>query len=156
FYSSFQYVTLIGGQLIALGIQILLQQVFLSDKQLHEWGWRIPFAIGAILSLVALYLRRRIHETDVFENEKLSTKHKGTLKELMKHPKAVATVVGLTLGGTLTFYTYTTYMQKFLVNTVGLTKNDSTLLTFSSLFIFAMIQPLFGALSDRIGRRPLL
>jgi MHS family alpha-ketoglutarate permease-like MFS transporter len=156
FYSSFQYVTLIGGQLIALGVQLLLQHVFLTDQQLHEWGWRIPFAIGAVLSLVALYLRSNLHESGAFENEKSTTSKRGTLKELLKHPKAILTVFGLTLGGTLTFYTYTTYMQKFLVNTVGLTKNESTLLTFTSLLIFALIQPLFGALSDRIGRRPLL
>ena len=156
FYSSFQYVTLIGGQLIALGVQLLLQHVFLTDKQLHEWGWRIPFIIGAVLSLTALYLRKNLHESEAFEKEKITQKRKGTLKELLKHPKAIATVAGLTLGGTLMFYTYTTYMQKFLVNTVGLTKNESTLLTFSSLLIFALIQPLFGALSDRIGRRPLL
>ena len=156
FYSSFQYVTLIGGQLIALGVQLLLQHVFLTDKQLHEWGWRIPFIIGAVLSLTALYLRKNLHESEAFEKEKITQKRKGTLKELLKHPKAIATVAGLTLGGTLMFYTYTTYMQKFLVNTIGLTKNESTLLTFSSLLIFALIQPLFGALSDRIGRRPLL
>src|SRR5690349_5791001 len=127
FYSSFQYVTLIGGQLIALGVQLLLQHVFLTGEQLQEWGWRIPFAIGALLSLVALYLRRKLHETEAFEKEKAPAQHKGSLKELLKHPKAIATVIGLTLGGTLSFYTYTTYMQKFLVNTVGLTKNESTL-----------------------------
>jgi MFS transporter, MHS family, alpha-ketoglutarate permease len=156
FYSSFQYVTLIGGQLIALALQLLLQHVFLTDKQLHEWGWRIPFVIGAILSLVAFYLRINLRETDAFESKQLTEKNKGTLKELLKHPKAIATVTGLTLGGTLAFYTYTTYMQKFLVNTVGLTKNQSTLLSFCSLFIFALVQPLFGMLSDKIGRRPLL
>ena len=156
FYSSFQYVTLIGGQLIALGLQLLLQHVFLTDKQLHEWGWRIPFVLGAILSLVALYLRMHLRESDAFEKKNTVIQKKGTLTELLKHPKAIATVTGLTLGGTLAFYTYTTYMQKFLVNTVGLTKNQSTLLSFCSLFIFALIQPLFGMLSDRIGRRPLL
>lgn len=156
FYSSFQYVTLIGGQLIALGLQLLLQHIFLTDKQLHQWGWRIPFVIGAFLSLVAFYLRINLRETGAFENKKATEKNKGTLKELLKHPKAIATVTGLTLGGTLAFYTYTTYMQKFLVNTAGLTKNQSTLLAFSSLFIFALIQPLFGMLSDKIGRRPLL
>ncbi len=156
FYSSFQYVTLIGGQLIALGLQLLLQHVFLTDKQLHTWGWRIPFAIGAILSLVALYLRTHLRESESFENKKENKPGKGTLSELLKHPKAIATVVGLTLGGTLAFYTYTTYMQKFLVNTVGLSKNQSTFLSFCSLLIFALIQPLFGMLSDRIGRRPLL
>ena len=156
FYSSFQYVTLIGGQLIALGLQLLLQHVFLTAAQLQEWGWRIPFAIGALLSLVALYLRMNLHETEAFEKEAAGDTRKGKIKELLKHPKAIATVFGLTLGGTLAFYTYTTYMQKFLVNTVGVSKNQSTLLSFCSLFIFALLQPLFGMLSDRIGRKPLL
>lgn len=154
FYSSFQYVTLIGGQLVALGIQLLLQKLILTEEQLHEWGWRIPFVIGAILSVVALYLRRHLDETKAFETARAPKK--GTVAGLLKHPKAVLTVVGLTMGGTLAFYTYTTYMQKFLVNTVHLTKGQSTLLSFLSLLIFALMQPLFGLLSDRIGRRPLL
>lgn len=156
FYSSFQYVTLIGGQLFALGIQLILQKV-LSDAELHAWGWRIPFVIGAILSLVALYMRSILYETKAFETQKnRSDERKGTIRELLKHPKALLIVVGLTLGGTLAFYTYTTYMQKFLVYTVNLSKAESTLISFISMLIFALIQPLFGALSDRIGRRPLL
>ncbi|GAA5097407.1 MFS transporter [Chryseobacterium ginsengisoli] len=157
FYSSFQYVTLIGGQLIALGIQLILQKLLLTEAQLEDWGWRIPFVVGALLSVIALYLRANLHETEAFENKKdVSEKKKGSIKELLKHPKALITVVGLTLGGTLAFYTYTTYMQKFLVNTVHLTKEESTLISFISLFIFACLQPVFGALSDKIGRRPLL
>lgn len=157
FYSSFQYVTLIGGQLIALGIQLILQKLLLTESQLEDWGWRIPFFIGALLSVIALYLRSNLHETEAFENKKnLNEKKKGSVKELLQHPKALLTVVGLTLGGTLAFYTYTTYMQKFLVNTVQLTKEQSTLISFISLFIFACLQPVFGALSDKIGRRPLL
>ena len=156
FYSSFQYVTLIGGQLFALGIQLILQKV-LSDADLHAWGWRIPFVIGAILSLVALYMRSILYETKAFEALKnRSDERKGTIRELLKHPKALLIVVGLTLGGTLAFYTYTTYMQKFLVYTVNLSKAESTLISFISMLIFALIQPLFGALSDHIGRRPLL
>lgn len=156
FYSSFQYVTLIGGQLIALGIQLILQN-WLSDQELHNWGWRIPFVIGAVLSLVALYLRSSMYETRAFEShQSLDNDRKGTIRELLKHPKALLTVVGLTLGGTLAFYTYTTYMQKFLVNTVNLSKAESTQISFISMLIFAMVQPLFGALSDRIGRKPLL
>lgn len=158
FYSSFQYVTLVGGQLIALGIQLILQKLILSEEQLHSWGWRIPFVIGAMLAIIALYLRRNLHETEAFEAQRLrqKTKRKGTIRELLKHPKAIFTVVGLTLGGTLAFYTYTNYMQKFLVNTVGLSKDLSTLLSFISLLIFVILQPIFGALSDRIGRKPLL
>jgi MHS family alpha-ketoglutarate permease-like MFS transporter len=157
FYSSFQYVTLIGGQLLALGIQLMLQKVWLTDAQMHDWGWRIPFVFGAILAVVALYLRKNLQETDAFENQKNhSSDKKGTIKALIKHPIAIIKVVGLTLGGTLAFYTYTTYMQKFLVNTMKMSKEDSTLMSFATLFIFACLQPVFGALSDRIGRKPLL
>lgn len=155
FYSSFQYVTLIGGQLIALGIQLILQKIVLTETQLEDWGWRIPFVVGAFLSVIALYLRSSLHETEAFKN-KASQDKKGTIKELLKHPKAILTVVGLTLGGTLAFYTYTTYMQKFLVNTVHLSKEQSTLISFVSLFLFACLQPVFGMLSDKIGRKPLL
>jgi len=157
FYSSFQYVTLIGGQLIALGIQVLLQQIFLSKAQLESWGWRIPFVIGAMLALVAFYLRRHLSESATFKNEDTAVKKRGSLRALIKHhPRAVVTVIGLTLGGTLAFYTYTTYMQKFLVNTVHLTKNQSTTITFWLMVIYAGIQPLFGLLSDHVGRKPLL
>lgn len=157
FYSSFQYVTLIGGQLLALAIQLALQQLFLTEAEILAWGWRIPFIFGALLSLVALYLRKNLEETQAFESQAhLKPSQKGTIKELLKHPKAIMKVIGLTLGGTLAFYTYTTYMQKFLVNTVHMSKEQSTLMSFTTLFIFACLQPVFGALSDRIGRRPLL
>lgn len=156
FYSSFQYVTLIGGQLLALGIQLLLQKLLLTETQLVAWGWRIPFVFGALLSLVALYLRKNLSETDAFENQHTSKAKKGTLSELFKYPRAIVTVIGLTMGGTLAFYTYTTYMQKFLVNTMHLPKDEATLMSFLSLLIFALLQPAFGALSDRIGRKPLL
>ncbi len=158
FFSSFQYVTLIGGQLVALGIQLLLQQFFLTEEELHSWGWRIPFFIGAILSLVAFYLRANMHETEVFKKQQRTGDHhkQGSIRQLLKYPRSVAVVVGLTLGGTIAFYTYSTYMQKFLVNTVHLSKSQATWITFISLFIYASLQPLFGLLSDRIGRKPLL
>jgi MHS family alpha-ketoglutarate permease-like MFS transporter len=155
FYSSFQYVTLIGGQLIAVGIQLLMQYVFFSPEQMAAWAWRIPFFIGALLAVTAFYLRRNMEETSAFRHTGNASK-KGSLKALWQHPRAVFTVAGLTLGGTLAFYTYTTYMQKFLVNTVHLAKEKATLLSFLSLLLYAAIQPLFGAWSDRIGRKPLL
>lgn len=156
FYSSFQYVTLIGGQLIALGVQMLLQKVFLTPEQLQEWGWRIPFVIGAALAFFALYLRRHMQESSSFEKIR-NEKDKGSLKRLFtEHPRAVLTVVGLTMGGTLAFYTYTTYMQKFLVNTVHLSIEKATTITFFLMLIFACLQPVFGWISDIYGRKPLL
>jgi MHS family alpha-ketoglutarate permease-like MFS transporter len=157
FYSSFQYVTLIGGQLVALGIQVLLQRVFLSKSQLEDWGWRIPFVIGALLAFVAYYLRLHMEESQSFQASNAEQKERGSLHALLRqHPRSVLTVVGLTLGGTLAFYTYTTYMQKFLVNTVHLTKDRSTIITFWLMLIYAAMQPLFGWISDLYGRKPLL
>jgi len=155
FYSSFQYVTLIMGQLLALGLLVLLQREFLTAKQLHQWGWRVPFAIGALLAITVMYLRRSMAESVVLENNSSKT-NRGTLTALAKHPKAVFTVIGLTVGGTVAFYTFTIYMQKFLVNTAGFTINNATLISTLSLVVFMLAQPLFGYLSDKIGRKPLL
>lgn len=154
FFSSFQYVTLISGQLIALAVLIILQQT-LTTEQLYAWGWRIPFVIGALCAVVALYLRRGMEETESFTKKKEKPKE-SLMRTLMRHPKELMTVVGLTMGGTLAFYTYTTYMQKYLVNTVGMSISDSTTVSAATLFLFMCIQPLVGALSDKIGRRPIL
>jgi len=153
FFSSFQYVTLISGQLIALAVLIVLQQT-LTEEQLLSWGWRVPFVIGALCAVVALWLRRGMEETDSFTQKK-ETKE-STMRTLLRHPKELLTVVGLTMGGTLAFYTYTTYMQKYLVNTVGFSKADSTAISAATLFLFMCLQPVIGALSDKIGRRPIL
>ena len=154
FFSSFQYVTLISGQLIALGVLIVLQQT-LTEEQLYSWGWRVPFVIGALCAVVALYLRRGMEETESFKKTRVKPKE-SAMRTLMRHPKELMTVVGLTMGGTLAFYTYTTYMQKYLVNTVGMSISDSTTISAATLFLFMCIQPLVGGLSDKIGRRPIL
>ncbi len=155
FFSSFQYVTLISGQLIALAVLIVLQQT-LTTEQLYAWGWRVPFVIGALCAVVALYLRRGMEETESFTRVKKEVAKESTMRILMRHPKELMTVVGLTMGGTLAFYTYTTYMQKYLVNTVGMSITDSTTISAATLFLFMVIQPLVGALSDKVGRRPIL
>jgi MHS family alpha-ketoglutarate permease-like MFS transporter len=155
FFSSFQYVTLISGQLIALAVLIVLQQT-LTTEQLYAWGWRVPFVIGALCAVVALFLRRGMEETESFTRKKKEKPKESLMRTLMRHPKELMTVVGLTMGGTLAFYTYTTYMQKYLVNTVGMSITDSTTISAATLFLFMCLQPFVGALSDRIGRRPIL
>lgn len=156
FWSSFQYVTLILGQLLALAVLILLQQVFLTPEQIDAWGWRIPFLIGALCAVTALYLRRNMVETEAFMKSDQGSKSSSSLRALLRHPRAVMTVIGLTLGGTVAFYTYTTYMLKFLVNSVGMSRQTATLISASTLILYMLLQPLIGALSDRIGRRPIL
>lgn len=156
FYSGVLYVTLVMGQLLSLAVLLVLQWVFLSHDQLEAWGWRIPFVIGALAALGGLYLRRNLPETATFEKLRASGKRSGEVSLLMQHPREVLIVLGLTAGGTLYFYIFTTYIQQFLVNTVGLSKTAATTVSSASLFLFMLLQPLMGALSDRIGRRPML
>jgi MFS transporter, MHS family, alpha-ketoglutarate permease len=156
FYSSFQYVTLIGGQLCAILVLLLLQQVFLTPEQLRAWGWRIPFVVGALLAVTALLMRRNLHETDEFVAAKKVTRRTSSVRALAKYPREVLLVVGLTMGGTTAFYTYTTYMQKFLRLSVGLNDIQTTTVTAASLIFALCLQPIYGALSDRIGRKALL
>jgi len=151
FFSSFQYVTLIGGQLLAVLVIVILETL-LSEAELKAWGWRIPFVIGAISAVVALLLRRTLHETQT--DAARQNKEAGTMAGLFRHHKAAFfTVLGYTAGGSLIFYTFTTYMQKYLVNTVGLPIKTTSYVMTCALFVYMCMQPLFGALSDRIGRR---
>jgi MHS family alpha-ketoglutarate permease-like MFS transporter len=156
FYSSFQYVTLIGGQLTAIIVLLLLQKVFLTPQELKDWGWRIPFVIGAGLAIFAAVMRRNLQETDAFVEAKKMAKPSGSIAGLLKYPKELLLVVGLTAGGTAAFYTFTTYMQTFVKLSVGLTEDQTTFVIFGSLIFATFLQPLYGALSDRIGRKPLL
>ncbi|MEU2515932.1 MFS transporter [Streptomyces syringium] len=156
FASSFQYVSMTAGQLVGLGLQILLQHT-LSDSALHSWGWRIPFIVGALGAAVIFYLRRNMLETEVYEESgETSEEDRGTIKALLRHKREAFLVIALTMGGTVAYYTYTTYLTKYLSNSAGLSKQTATLVSFCALFVFMCLQPLAGALSDRIGRRPLL
>ncbi len=158
FYSSFQYVTLISGQLIALLVLLVLQRQ-LGNAALERWAWRIPFAIGGLLAVGALWLRRGIEETPAFRavsSTQTDVSGRARVRELLRYPRQILTVVGLTAGGTVAFYTFTTYAQKFLVNTAGWTKADASRISALTLFIYMLLQPAVGYLSDRVGRRPVL
>jgi MHS family alpha-ketoglutarate permease-like MFS transporter len=150
FYGSFQYVTLIGGQLLSTLVLTLLLAV-LSPQEMRAWGWRLPFVAGAAAAAIALWLRRSLVETA--SDATRARRGAGTLRAMMEHPRALATVVGYTAGGSLLFYTYTTYMQKYLINTAHMDARAATSVMTAALFVFMVLQPAFGALADRIGRR---
>jgi MHS family dicarboxylic acid transporter PcaT-like MFS transporter len=151
FFASFQYVTLIGGQLLAVLTVVILQQ-FLDEQELRAWGWRIPFFVGAVAAVISLLLRRTLEETSTAETR--NDKDAGSIAGLFKnHSAAFITVLGYTAGGSLIFYTFTTYMQKYLVNTAGMHAKTASLIMTGALFLYMCMQPLFGMLADRIGRR---
>ena len=151
FFASFQYVTLIGGQLLAVLVVVILQQ-FLDEAELKAWGWRIPFVIGAIAAVISLLLRRSLKETT--SKEIREDKDAGSIAALFKnHSAAFITVLGYTAGGSLIFYTFTTYMQKYLVNTAGMHAKTASYIMTGALFLYMCMQPLFGMLADKIGRR---
>ena len=151
FFSSFQYVTLIGGQLLAVLTLVVLEHL-LSEAELKAWGWRIPFVLGAVAAVVALLLRRTLHETQSAAAK--ADAEAGSVTGLLRHHRAAfLTVLGYTAGGSLFFYTFTTYMQKYLVNTVHLPIRTASYVMTGALLVYMCLQPAFGALSDRIGRR---
>ena len=154
FYASFQYVTLIGGQLLAILMVVILQNT-LSDSALKDWGWRLLFACGAVAAALSLLVRRSLHET--VPTAAAQDARAGTLTLLFTHHwRAFFTIMGFTAGGSLMFYTFTTYMQKYLVNTVGQDPKVVSWIIVGALIIFMLIQPLLGALSDRIGLRRMM
>lgn len=154
--SSFQYVSMTCGQLLGLAVLITLQHI-LTEAQLTDWGWRIPFVLGAALAVVVLWIRRRLEETDAFAEEAAEPADaRGSLALLWQHRRQALLVMALTLGGTVAYYTYTTYLTKYLIGSAGMARTTATLVSFTALAVFALLQPLAGALSDRIGRRPLL
>lgn len=154
FYASFQGMTGIAGQLLAVAVLVMLQFA-LPREQLASWGWRIPFVVAAFGTLIVLLLRRSLVETPAF-NEKAPPPAEHPLRTLLRHPRAVLTAIGLTIGGIVAYYTYTAYIQKFLVNTAGLSSDHAAQISALTLLIYMLIQPLYGALSDRVGRRPML
>ena len=121
------------------------------DHQLKAWGGVSHFVIGAMAAFVAMYLRRSLAETA--SEETMHSKEAGALFGLLHHKRAVLLVFAFTMGGSLYFYTFTTYMQKYLVNTAHMDARIVSVIMTAVLIVYMCVQPGFGALSDRIGRR---
>lgn len=155
FWASFQYMTLIGGQLAAIAVAVVMQGL-LSEDQLTSWGWRVPFVIGAVLALAVYLLRRNLAETPAFENQAVD-RPASTARLLWRdHRRESILVAMLSAGGGLGTYTWTSYMQKYLFNTVGFDKATATYVVAAALVWFTAMQPVFGSLADRFGRKPML
>ncbi|MGA5898370.1 MFS transporter [Streptomyces venetus] len=152
-FSSFQYVSTTIGQLVASGVATLLVDT-LSDGQMNGWGWRVPFVLGAVLSLVGFWIRQGAQETR--SEEQQQAPRPGLFEALRRHPRESLLICGITAGGTIAYYTWTSYLPTYAELNAGIEKSDALLAGTISLAFFAVLQPLGGLLSDRFGRRPLL
>jgi MHS family alpha-ketoglutarate permease-like MFS transporter len=160
FWSSFQYVTLIAGQLTALALLLLLQAV-LTETQIDAWGWRVAFFIGAGLAVVVFFVQWSLQESHSYKNAKAAGETSGSafgnLSSLFtRYWKETLIIMGLTAAGTSGFYAYTTYMLKFLQNSAHFSKVDASSINFVVLVVFMLFQPVAGWLSDIVGRKTTL
>lgn len=156
FWSSFQFVTMVMGQLIALGLLALLQTT-MDKADLEAWGWRIPFFIGAAMAVVVFWIRARMDESHSYENAKAAGAERArTMMLFMRYPKQTLTIFGFTAGGSLAFYAFTTYMPKFLVGTSGFAGPTATAITAGALVVYLFALPFFGWVSDHLGRKATL
>lgn len=155
FWASFQYITLIGGQLLALAVVVLLQSA-MPDSEVQEWGWRVAFGIGALLAFGVYFLRARLTETESFVKQGADRARSSMIDLWRNHPREFLIVAAISGGGSAAFYAYTTYMQKFLVNTSGFTRPTATMIMTIALIVFMLIQPWWGMAADRWGRKPML
>jgi MFS transporter, MHS family, alpha-ketoglutarate permease len=161
FLSSFQYVTLIGGHVLAQ-LTLLVSLHFLDTEALSAWGWRIGFFIGGIAALVVLWIRRSMDES--LSEAHLETVRAGkdpsagSMKALFTvHWRSLLLVFLITAGGTVAFYTYSINAPAIVKSTFGSDRAlTATWINLLGLIFLMLLQPLGGLLSDRVGRKPLL
>ncbi len=155
FWTSFHYVTLLLGLLLAIGLLFVLQHT-LSNKEIAAWAWRVPFFVGAGLAILALLITLNVEESDSFEAVQAKTRSVSHAALFTRHWRELLIVFVITMAGTIAFQTYGTYMPKYLVNTAGFSPDLSTEITMAALIVYTAIHPPMGWLSDKLGRRTML
>ncbi|WP_020497698.1 MFS transporter [Sciscionella marina] len=157
FTASFQQVC-VGLGVLGASASVTILSALLSDTAMHDWGWRIPFAIGAVAGLVGLWLRSKVAEPEPYQNlERSGTVERAPLREMLgAHRKAALLLGGLSLSGFVTYYMWLTYLPSYANITTGIDKASASLTNTIGLAVFAVVLPFIAILSDRIGRKPTL
>jgi MHS family proline/betaine transporter-like MFS transporter len=129
----------------------------LAPDAVDNWGWRIPFLFGLIIGPVGLYIRRHVEETEAFLQARAAAKEKdGFGRMVAMHVKEMVICLGLFAHGSIAFYVILLYMPTFASTQLHLPLSEAFTAQAVGLACFPLLVPLFGALSDRIGRKPVL
>ncbi|MCZ4078921.1 MFS transporter [Rhodococcus sp. H36-A4] len=160
FFSSFQYVTLVGGHVLAQ-VTLLIMQVFLDRGQMEEFGWRIAFFIGGVAAVVVFWLRRSMDESltkDQLDAVRSGVdRASGSMKELLSnHWRALLVCFLVTAGGTIAFYTYSVNAPSMIRTAYEDRGMTGTWINLFGLVFLMLLQPIGGMISDKVGRKPLL
>jgi MFS transporter, MHS family, proline/betaine transporter len=156
-YGSWQQVSIVAGLLVGSAMGGLLGTV-LSEDALNAWGWRIPFILGMVVALVGLYLRLRVEDTPAFRiiEEKEEITEAPVKESFTAHWRESLTAIGFTVAWTVAYYILLTYMPTYVSETLGIPLTQALLSNAIGLVVLMALIPFTAALSDRIGRKPLL
>lgn len=155
-WSSWIYITGTAGVLFGqlLGASLIAA---LSDDAMSSFGWRIPFAFGAILGVYALYMRRGMDESEIFEKVAGENKSRERLwLQIFKHRKPALQVIGMTMGLTIAYYVWAINVPTYAATQLGMDRGLALLASAIGSLVFIAVLPLWGMLSDRIGRKRVL
>lgn len=154
-YGSFFYLSGAVGTLGATGLAALLL-AWLGPAGLADWGWRVPFAAGALLAVYGMVLRRSIEETEPYRASRPRRVARPTLTAIRRYPRESLRVIGFTVGATAAYYTFAVYLPSYAIDAEGVAPGGARWASIAAQLLFIAVLPPLGALSDRIGRRPLL
>jgi MFS transporter, MHS family, alpha-ketoglutarate permease len=155
-WGSIVFVAIFGGSVLAYTIGGGVTNV-LSDSAVAEWGWRVPFLFGALLALAALYMRRGMDESEVFNGHQEKQVAKATMRlDRKRIARSIAMMIGMTAGITAAHYTWTSYASTYAITRQGMDAEGAYWVTVFAQLIALASLPLWGKLSDKIGRRPVL
>ncbi|CEG92237.1 MFS transporter [Propionibacterium freudenreichii] len=152
-WASAIYVTGSFGLTLGLLFGVVLRDTLGSDA-MNQYGWRIPFAAGAVLGVFAFWIRERMEETEAFEDEKKAGELKKSLvREVLKHKKIALQVIGMTCGLTVAYYIWSVSTASVAQKNLGYSTNDAFGASIIGNLVFMVSLPLWGMFSDRFGRK---
>ena len=155
-YGSWQ---MVGQSIAALGgaLSGVLVTRGLTPEQVDSWGWRLPFLFGLLIGPVGVYIRRHLEETEAFLEARQKPQEQPTLGTVLsQHLRSVLITFGLVICGTISYYVILVYMPTFAKTQLNIPLTDAFIAQVIGLICMTAVIPLFGAWSDRIGRKPIL